>query len=225
MLGSKLPFGKIIDLSVPIRSQETHVYPGYPRPLRATLTTVREDGYYSNVWTLDEHTGTHVDAPAHFFDNRPSIERVPLGLTVGRGVVLDFTKRHANYSITRRDVQSGLREKRVRGRVGRGWVILFHTGYTAKAGTRRWLEHPGLSEEACRFVAGLKVNAIGFDAPSPDRPPFPAHKILLPEGILIFEGLTNLDRVAGRDFIFFGLPLPLVDGAASPVRALAVLSD
>jgi kynurenine formamidase len=224
-LGRELPFGKIIDLSVPIKSQETHVYPGYPKPLRSTLSTVREDGYYSNIWTLDEHTGTHVDAPAHFFEDLPSIERVPLGVTVGKGVLLDFAERRANYSITRRDVEIGLKQKSQRGKVGRGWVILFHTGYTAKAGTQRWLEHPGLSEEACRFVVSLRVNAIGFDAPSPDRPPFPAHKILLPRGILIFEGLTNLEKVAGRDFIFFGLPLPLVEGSASPVRALAVLSD
>jgi len=210
---------------VPIRSQETHVYPGYPKPLRATLTTVREDGYRSNIWTLDEHTGTHVDAPAHFFENRPSIERVRLNASIGRGVVLDFTERPANYSITRRDIEIGLRQKSLPWKMGRGWIILFHTGYTAKAGTHRWLEHPGLGEEASRFLVSLKVNAIGFDAPSPDRSPFPAHKILLPKGMLIFEGLTNLEKVADRDFIFFGLPLPLVEGSASPVRAIAVLSD
>jgi len=223
-LGSKLPLGKIVDLSVPIKSGETHVYPGYPKPLRETLTTVTADGYYSNVWTLDEHTGTHVDAPAHFFENRPSVEKVPLAGTVGRGVVLDLAGRRANYSITRRDVENGLRDRELGAKVGQGWIILFHTGYTKFAGTQRWLEHPGLSEDACRFVASLRVNAVGFDAPSPDRPPFPAHKILLPRGILIFEGLTNLEKVAARDFIFFGVPLPLVDGSASPVRAFAILS-
>lgn len=220
----KLPFGKIIDLSVPIKSQGTHVFPGYPLPIRATFTTIRNSGYYSSVWTFDEHTGTHVDAPAHFFEGAAPIDRVPLDIYVGKGVVLDFTGRRPNYSITRKDVQSLLRKKGLNGKVGPGWILLFYTGYTRKAGMRRWLEHPGLSDKACRFIATLKVNAVGFDAPSPDHAPFPAHKILLPKGIALFEGLTNLDQVADKNFVFVGVPLPLVDGSASPVRALALLS-
>lgn len=223
-MGEKLPFRKIVDLSVPFKSQGTHVFPGYPMPLRSTIATIRDDGYYSSVWTFVEHSGTHVDAPGHFLAGAPSVEKVPLETYIGKGVVLDFRGRKPNYSITRKDIENALAKNGLKGKVGRGWILLFHTGYTKKAGTRRWLEHPELSGEACRFITRLRVNAIGFDAPSPDHPPFPAHKILLPKGIALFEGLANLDKVADKDFVFVGVPLPLVDGSASPVRAFAMLA-
>lgn len=219
----KLPFRKIVDLSVPFKSQGTRVFPGYPMPLRSTMTTIRDDGYYSSVWTFVEHSGTHVDAPGRFLHGAPMVDKVPLGTYVGRGAVLNFTGRRPNYSITKKDIEKGLLEMGLEGKVGRGWVLLFYTGCSAKAGTRRWLEHPELSDEACRLIVRLKVNAIGFDAPSPDHAPFPAHKILLPKGIALFECLTNLDKVMDKDFVFVGAPLPLVDGSASPVRAFALM--
>ena len=223
-MGSGLPFKKIVDLSVPFKSLGTHVFPGYPMPLRSTMTTISDDGYYSSVWTFVEHSGTHVDAPGHFHQGALSVDQVPLDTYVGKGVVLDFRGRRPNYSITRRDIENGLKKKGLKEKVGPGWILFFHTGYMKKAGTKRWLEHPELSNEACRFIIRLKVNAIGFDAPSPDHAPFPAHKILLPKGIALFEGLTNLDKVADKDFVFVGAPLPLVKGSASPVRAFAMVS-
>lgn len=223
MASPSLPFRKIVDLSVPLKSQGTSVYPGYPMPIRSTLTTIRDDGYYSNLWTLVEHSGTHVDSPGHFLAGAPTIDKTPLETYIGRGVVLDFEGRRPNYSITRKDVESALQSRGLKGKIGHGWILLFHTGYTKKAGTKKWLEHPELSEEACRYIAGLRVNAIGFDAPGPDHSPFPAHKILLPKGIAILEGLNNLDKVADKDFVFVGTPLPLVEGSASPIRAFAMI--
>ncbi len=222
-MGGGFPFKEIIDLTVPMKSQGTPVYPGYPMPLRATMTTIRDNGYFSNVWTFVEHSGTHVDAPAHFAEGAPPVEKVPLTTYVGRGAILNFVDRQPRYSITSRDILEGLRKKGLEGRVGPGWVLFFHTGYSAKAGTPQWLDHPELSREACELIAELRVNAIGFDAPGPDHEPFPAHKILLPKGIAIFESLTNLDKVLNKDFLFVGAPLPLVDGSASPVRALALV--
>lgn len=50
----------------------THVFregfPVYTRdaPVRRTLVTVEQDGFYSQEWTFGEHSGTHLDAPGHF---------------------------------------------------------------------------------------------------------------------------------------------------------------
>ncbi|MGI0080923.1 MAG: cyclase family protein, partial [Nitrososphaerales archaeon] len=105
-----------------------------------------------------------------------------------------------------------------------GWILLFYTGYTEKDRTNDWMEHPELSDDACRYIAELGVNAIGFDAPSPDHSPFPAHKILLPKVISVYENLANIHKVLGKSFTFVGLPLALAGGTASPVRAIAILS-
>ena len=88
---------------------------------------------------------------------------------------------------------------------------------------RHWLKNPGLSEEGSRYIIQMNFNAVGFDAPSPDQPPFMAHKLLLPEGIVIYENLANLDKVLGKHFLFVGTPLALVGGTASPCRPVALV--
>ncbi len=213
---------EVIDLSATIENLSTLVFPGYPPPVKSTYTTIDEKGYQSYIWSFAEHTGTHVDSPAHFVKGGLTVDKVPISRYVGNGVVLDFSKKPPKYPIGKEDIVSAIQTAGSKD-VGSGWVMLFYTGYTLKAGSSDWMNHPELTQDACKFIAGKKVNAIGFDAPSPDRGDFPAHKILLPEQIGIFENLSNLDKVLNKDFIFVGAPLPLVGGSASPVRALAII--
>jgi arylformamidase len=214
-------FKEVIDLSVPMTSLDTPVYPGYPQPLKATFTTIRENGYASFVWTFVEHSATHVDSPGHFIEGAPTIDKVPVKKYVAKGVVLDFTREVPKYSITRADISARL--ERQAKKVGPGWMLFFHTGYTAKSRTGEWLSHPQLSEDACRHIVELGVEAIGFDAPGPDYSPFPAHKTLLPRTISIYENLTNLDKLQNKDFLFIGAPIALAGGSAAPVRAVALI--
>ena len=212
---------EVIDLSVPMKSLDTPVFPGYPQPLRSSYTTVGKEGYASFVWTFAEHTSTHVDSPAHFFDGAQTIDQVPLDRYVGPGLVLDFTNKGKNYEITKEDVETWLRRKNIAPDPGA--IFLFYTGYTDKSTSTEWMEHPSLGETTCNYLVSLKVNAVGLDAPSPDHPPFPAHKILLPQKIAVFENLSNLEKLAGKNFYFVGAPLRLFGGSASPVRALALV--
>ncbi|HLQ06829.1 MAG TPA: cyclase family protein [Nitrososphaerales archaeon] len=218
-----LPFKEIIDLSVPIKSQGTPVFPGYPMPLKATMTTLDDTGWLSYLWMFVEHSGTHVDSPGHVISGAPLVDKVPLSTYIARGAVLDLTSKQPKSSITKDDVTSRLKKAGLEGKVGRGWILLLEMGWSAKAGTPQWLEYPELSVPASEEIVGLGVNAVGLDSPSPDYAPLPSHKVLLSRGIAIFENLTNLDKVKGKDFIFVGAPLPLVDGSASPVRALALV--
>jgi len=218
-----LPFRKVVDLSVPMKSQGTAVFPGYPMPFKATMTTLKDTGWLSYLWVFVEHSGTHVDAPIHVIDGATPVDKVPLGTYIGKGAVLDMTHKKPKSSITDDDIGAGLRKEGMQGKVGPGWILLLHTGWTAKAGTPQWLEYPELSLPACEAIVKLRVNAVGLDSPSPDYAPLPSHKVLLAKGIGIFENLANLDKVAGEEFIFVGAPLPLVDGSASPVRAFALV--
>lgn len=218
-----LPFTEVVDLSVPMKSQGTEVFPGYPKPLRATMTTIEDTGWLSFLWLFVEHSGTHVDAPVHVVKGGTPVDKVPLTTYIGRGVVLDLTNKGPHSSISRDDIIDGLRAAGVEKKVGPGWVVLLFTGWTAKAGTPQWLEYPELSTQACDALVDLKVSAVGLDSPSPDYAPLPSHKVLLAKGIAIFENLTNLDQVKGKDFVFVGAPLPFVDGSASPVRAFAMV--
>ncbi len=73
-----------------------HFYPGDPE---LTVTQVRSiaKGDPANLThlTLGVHTGTHVDAPAHFIDGAPTLEQVGLDRMVGEATVLDLRGRAA----------------------------------------------------------------------------------------------------------------------------------
>jgi kynurenine formamidase len=222
-LDPRLPFKEIIDLSVPIKSQGTPVFPGYPMPLKAMMTTLSDTGWLSYLWMFVEHSGTHVDAPIHVVEGALPVDKVPLNTYVTRGAVIGLKGKKPHSSITRDDLMHALKDEGLEGKLGPGWTLLLNTGWTAKAGTPQWLEYPELSNSASEAIVGLRVSAIGLDSPSPDYAPLPSHKVLLSKGIAVFENLTNLERVKGKDFIFVGAPLPLVDGSASPVRAFALV--
>ncbi len=221
---------QVVDLSLPIESLSTAVYPGYPQPVKSAFTTIPENGYRSYIWSFVDHASTHVDSPAHLFKDGQTIDKILISRYVGNGVVLDFSKKAPKYSIGREDVVKAIQAAGKKD-VGPGWVLLFYTGYTSKAGSPEWLDYPELSEEAAKFIASKDVNAIGFDAPSPDRGEissgmlsgFAAHKTLFPKEIAIYESLNNLDKLLNKEFLFVGAPLRLVGGSASPVRALAVV--
>jgi len=216
---SDLKIKEVVDLSVPLKSLDTPVFPGYPQPLKSMFTTVAKEGYASFVWTFAEHTSTHVDSPAHFYDGALTIDQVPLNRYIGPGIVIDVRNKPKKYTITKEDIQNGLDKKSAEGS-----IVLFCTGYSDKsASISEWMEHPALSDASSRYLVELKINAVGFDAPSPDHSPFPAHKILLPEKIGVYENLWNVDKLVGKDFFFVGAPLRLVGGSASPVRPLALV--
>jgi kynurenine formamidase len=214
---------EIVDLSLPIKSLHTPMYPGFPQPQKETFATIEKSGALSYLWKLVDHTGTHIDSAAHILDNGTTVDQIPLSRCVGQGVVLDFSRKPARSSIDKNDISTAIKSTAHGDAIGPGWILLFYTGYSTKAGTPEWLDYPALDEEGSKFIADLRVNAIGFDAPSPDRSPSPAHKILLPKGIGNYENLVNLQRLLGKDFLFVGEPLPLVESTGSPVRAIAIV--
>lgn len=214
---------KIIDLTMDL-STGSPVFPGYPVPIVHKWTSIEEHGYYSNLLMFVEHTGTHVDAPAHFVKGATTIDRVSLDKFMGRGVVVDASSLQSKAGITREFIESKLKELGVD--VGPGWIVLFYTGYDVKAGTPEWFNHPGLDESGAKYLAEKNINAVGIDAPSIDHAPFPGHKILLSKGIVIYENLTNLKELLRKPgFKFIGLPLKIINGSASPVRAVAIIEE
>jgi hypothetical protein len=69
-------FSRAVDLTHEL-SPEIPLFPG-AEPMRiTTLVTVRQNGYYGNRLDLWEHSGTHMDAPAHFVEGAPTAEKLP----------------------------------------------------------------------------------------------------------------------------------------------------
>src|SRR5215218_5070719 len=80
---------EIFDITLPIHPEMLH----WGRRPEVEIVESRASGDASNVtrWRLGAHTGTHVDAPAHFVDGATPIDEVPLETLIGPAVVLDMT--------------------------------------------------------------------------------------------------------------------------------------
>ena len=79
-----------------------------------------------------------------------------------------------------------------------------------------------ITEDAAKQLVSKKVKLAGTDQMSPDSPPFPVHRLLLQNNILIVENLVNLDRIMGKRCTFFVLPIK-ISGDAAPCRAIAII--
>jgi len=188
----------IVDLTLEL-SEETPVYPEDPRVEVRKWTTIEKDGYYMNALFLGEHSGTHVDAPAHFVPSGKTIDQIPLERFIGRGVVIDVSS--LDRSIKAKDITKSAE------------VMLFYTGGRGIY----------LSEEGAKYLVGLGVKGVGIDAPSIGD--FNTHRVLLSNGIVIFENLINLQKLIEKEFTFFGAPLKIKKGSGSPIRAFAIIKE
>jgi arylformamidase len=65
---------KIYDVSVGLHPG-MYVYPGDPEFL---LTPMKAGNAYISSMSLGTHTGTHIDAPAHYFPNKKTVDRIGL---------------------------------------------------------------------------------------------------------------------------------------------------
>ncbi|WP_297521296.1 cyclase family protein [Thermococcus sp.] len=187
----------IIDLSLPI-SEETPVYPDDP-PVNVRLWAVIDrDGYYMNVLKMGEHTGTHVDAPAHFIPGGKTVDELPLEKFIGEGLVLDVRGGEGEIKLDEIP-DSGYFDR----------VVLFLTGGRE------------LSPEVALFLVAEGAKAVGTDSMSIGDEA--VHKILLSAEVPVFENLAGLEALLDKEFTFIALPLKIEGGSGSPVRAVAIL--
>ena len=211
----------LIDLSYPL-SSNTPLFPG-TAPIELEAIERTEDppamGRRSlNVTRLSMgvHTGTHMDAPFHFFPSGLTIDQMPLEQCMGPASLLKLTDLATGSEIDLTAVP-GLKDKLSRTR-----KLILNTGWARHWGSPRYFtDHPRISAESAAFLVDCGINLIGVDMPSVDRPPFPAHLAFLGNGIAIVENLTNLDAVEADEFQLTVLPLKLMGRDASPVRAIA----
>ncbi|MDB5382427.1 MAG: hypothetical protein JWO26_2059 [Rhodospirillales bacterium] len=220
--GATTAAGPWIDLSHPFS-------PAMPRvptfaPLRMTrLKCLPADPLNVTEFSMVVHTGTHMDAPFHFYNDGPTFEAIPLDRLHGRGVVwrLDLAP----------DSLIGPEHLEVaRPALEPGDILALNTGWSDRFGTESYDHHPCLSVAAADWLVARRVKLVAFDFVTPDlpvnrRPPgdfdFPVHRALLRDGVLICEHLRSAGDLAGghAEFVFGALALVGSDGA--PARVLA----
>ena len=172
------------------------------------------DGSPVNVSTLSlsAHTGTHVDAPYHFEDDAPTLDKVDLSAYWGPAQVVTVNK--SSGPLTPDDFAGY--------DLGRAPRLLIHSP-NSEADPNVFpngFVHP--SPALADHLGRLGVVLYGADAPSMDpqnSKDLAGHHALQRNNILILEGL-DLSDVPDGLYELVALPLKLIDGDGSPVRAV-----
>lgn len=173
----------------------------------------------TSQFLLSSHTGTHMDAPAHFYNGVPTIEQVPLDQCIGRAVLVDVRKIGHRGEIKPGDFTAREKEIKAAGKV------VFWTGWSSRWGHDDYfVDYPILGEPAARWLVERGVHLVGFDTASPDRDPHAVHYTLLAANMVIVENLRGLEQIGQDAFDLIVIPLPLKGLEASPVRAIAALT-
>jgi kynurenine formamidase len=238
------PAGELVDLTHAFDAQA--VYWPTDREgfvLEELSAGVTEQGYYyaANRFCAAEHGGTHIDAPVHFAEGRPTLDEVPVERLLGPGALVDVSAAAASDPDYRVSVSDFEAWEARHGPLPEGSIVLLRTGYgrhwgdrARYLGTQRTgpeavseLHFPGLHPDAARWLVERRsIGAIGLDTPSIDYGQsklFESHRILFERDIPAFENLAQLEALPETNFFMVALPMKIRGGSGGPLRAIAIL--
>ncbi len=214
---------KIYDLSQPVFTNCPQYPDRNPRPAQIRLFyMLAVQGVNKEIVEMSTHTGTHCDAPFHFFDDGKTIDQIPLELYVGPASIFDLREKQPGTSIERADIA------RFADHIESGDIVLLNTGGGhRRANSKEFLmEYAYLDGAAAQLLVDLGVKGVGIDAvslggyDSPDKAG-PAHRTLLGNGKFIVEELYFPDGVMdGRKRLFCAVPIKLRGCGGAWTRAM-----
>ncbi|MBD0862970.1 cyclase family protein [Gordonia sp. zg691] len=214
---------RIVDLTHPL-SPSFPVWPGNPPMVSVPTSRVgdRDSGFATNWVSFAEHTGTHVDAPAHKIGRGITVDRIDPAHLVAPLVVISIGARAGQDPRTRltdRDIDGW--ESR-NGRIPQGALVALHTGWQPRTGGA---DAAGFSADAVNLLVTERgVVAIGTDTLSVDiRGEAAAHTAILGAGRYVVEAMAALDSVPPRGAtVMVGAPR-FAGGSGGPARVLAMV--
>jgi arylformamidase len=207
----------IYDITVPI-SNELPTWPGDPS-VQLTVWRSLSSGDSANVSMLNfgAHTGTHVDAPAHFIDGAAMIESLPLDVLIGAVQVIEVP-----------DDMSFINEEFVITYCAPDTTrVLFKTrnsAFWSESEPEFHTDFTYLELNAAQRLVEQGIKLVGIDYLSIekyDSPNHETHLALLSNGVVILEGLNLTDIPAGNyELICLPLRLRNSKGDGAPARVV-----
>jgi arylformamidase len=203
---------KIYDISVNIQIGMP-TYPGDAKFKSRKLKSVEQDGYEIHRLSLGNHTGTHVDAPAHFIENGVTITELPLDILNGRARVVEIQNKK---EVDLTEVQNL--------KLDNDFRILLKTRNSSLWKTRKRFQknYVYLTLDAAKYLSQNDIKLVGFDYLSLEKfgdSEHPVHRYLLGNQVIILEGL-NLSDVDEGEYEMCCLPMKLTGLDAAPTRVI-----
>ncbi len=221
---------QIVDLTVPI-GEDTLSPPSVNLQLKLTSYHRGPTFWQASKVEMLLHTGSHVDFSRHVQEFGETAVDVDLSRVFGEALVVDLSFAGPNHEISVADLEAHAPEIRP------GDIVLVRTDWTEKHWGNfptYYMESPYCSPQAARWLVERGARAIGFDCFSeycarlPDftSEDFIIHKIILENGALLMQQMTNLSLLpTDRRFKFFAPFVKLRGAEGSPARFFALLDQ
>jgi len=182
--------------------------------------SIAKDGFFANEITFDEHTGTHMDGPAHFVSGATTADRLPADKFIAPLAVISIESRAAKDADAVVTVDDVLAWEKQHGRLPAGAFVAMYSGWGARIGnadrflnkdSKGTMHAPGFSEDVAKFltkerdIVGAGVDTLSLDIASASK--FVAHLAFLGAGKYGVELIANLNAVpASGATIVVGAP-------------------
>lgn len=190
---------KITDISKKFFSCD--IYPGDPEPEKEILSSISE-GSECNLSAVYAcvHTGTHVDAPAHFVADGKEIDDLPLEPFIGECTVIEVPAG----VITGEYVDRHFPKKCQR--------------LLIKGGGRAFFMDSSAQELAERGLLLIGTDSLSVGCKGNQVAP---HKAFLQGGVAVLEGL-DLSAVKAGNYFLFAPPVNYDGLEGAPARAVLI---
>jgi kynurenine formamidase len=211
----------VVDLTHAFRNGMP-VFPGLPSPAFEPIAKVEDDGYAMTSYSMLNHIGTHIDAPAHQIAGGDTLDEIPLDRLVTDAVTIDVSQRSPHGAIPLAELEPHL------AKIRDGDIVLLYSDNSRNYGTDEyWTGWSYPDADAARALIDLGVSAIGFDGPSADpvdSTTMDLHRIWLGSGRMILENVANLGELPERAQVVVA-PMKVAAANGAPVRMFALLPD
>lgn len=210
-------------------------YFGEPGITVSPKFTYAEHKFNLNTIALNEHTGTHMDAPLHFSADGQSVAEVPVGNLVVPLAVIDIREKaasDADAQVTPDDLAAwtsanGDFPDRCCVAMLSGWGDRTSGPGFRNADSAGVMHFPGFHVEAAQMLieetgaVGMAVDTLSLDhGPSQD---FATHYAWLPTNRWGLENVANLERLpASGATLVIGVP-KVRGGTGGPCRLFAMV--
>ncbi|MGH2531060.1 MAG: cyclase family protein [Thermomicrobiales bacterium] len=230
-----LTFSQVVDLSH-THGPDFPVYPGAQQMQMNVIVTIAENGFFKSELILDEHTGTHMDAPSHFIEQGTSADQLPVSNFIAPLVVVDISARAAGDADAQLMLADLAAWEGANGPIPAGALVAMYSGWEARLSDPATFinldaddapHFPGIHPDATAFlVTERDVVGIGVDTVSVDygqSQDFGTHVTALAAAKFGLENLANLSTVpAAGATVVIGGPKH-VNASGGPTRVLALV--
>jgi kynurenine formamidase len=191
-------------------------------------------GFYGKRWTINEHTGTHIDTPGHFAEGMRLVDEMTAAELVAPIVVVDIRRKARDDPNAMVEPDDLARFERRHGRIPDRALVCMDSGWAAKAddpdeflGGPAFPDYnfPGFSRDATDWLlarrnpVGIGVDTVSLDPGNSTT--FDVHVEFLGADRYGVECLDNLGRIPPRGAQAFVGPIPWEEGSGSPCRVIA----